>query len=260
MKQLILAVWMCGISAVASAQEKNEKMEPDRPGETATPVITAPHFFQAELGFFKENSGDDYTIQHPDFLLKYGLLKKVELRLQGDFITDYKHLIPNPETTSGLQPVEIGGKLSLLEGKGIVPQTAFIAQVGLPFLSSAAFRTPHLVPSFRAVLQNKITEKFSLGYNVGAEWDGESTVPSWLYTVAPAVELGEKWNAFVEVYGFVKKAELPEHSLDAGVAYALSENTRLDLSGGVGLSEKAPDQFIMLGFSFRVPVSKKIVH
>lgn len=237
-----------------------EKIETDRPGETQSPILVPRGWFQAELGLEKENNtDDDYTLEHPTALLRYGVSKKFELRLESNVQTEYQQLIPNPKETTGLSPVEVGAKLFLAEEKGARPKTSLITQVGLPFLSSRPFRTPHLSPAFRLAMQNSITEAFDLDYNIGAEWDGISTQPSWLYTIAPGFSLGDRWFAYVEAFGYLAKEAQPQHNLDAGFAYSLSDNSRIDLSGGVGLSPESFRNYIAVGFSFRVPVLKRMV-
>ncbi|MFL5809998.1 MAG: transporter, partial [Flavisolibacter sp.] len=75
--------------------------------------------------------------------------------------------------------------------------------------------------------------------------------PKWLYTISPSFELSDKMDAFIEVYGFFGKSD-PQHSLDAGFSYLLSDNMQLDLAAGFGLSKSAGDSFITMGFSFRL--------
>lgn len=255
MKQLILVVAVCVIYSTLSAQEK---IETDRPGEAETPFLVPKGWLQTETGFGKETDHfDNYTLAAPTALLKYGLSKKFEFRLELNEISEHERLIPNPKTITGLSPVEIGAKIALLEERGLLPKTSFITHLGLPFLSSRPFRTPHLAPSFRFTMQNSITDEIALGYNIGAEWDGTSATPSWIYTFAPGFNLGERWYVFAEAFGYITKGERPQHNLDAGVGYFLSNNTKLDMSGGIGLSPDSFKNYIAVGFSFRLPCSKK---
>ncbi len=235
-----------------------KKIETDRPDQTETPFLTPRGWAQIEAGFNKENVTDQaYILVHPTALLKYGVSKKFELRLEANEVTDYTPLIPQPKTTSGLLPVEVGGKLFLAGERGLRPKTSLIAHVGLPFFSSRAFHTPHLAPSFRFVMQTTLTQTIGLGYNVGAEWDGTSTTPSWLYTIAPGFNIGNRWYAYVEAFGYIIKNAKPQHNLDAGVAFFVSDNTKLDVSGGLGLSPDTFKNYMAIGFSFRLPVAKK---
>lgn len=246
----ILLTVICFLPAFAQSS-----IETDRPDQSETPVIVPKKYFQAELGFEKENSGDrNYRLLHPTALLKYGISNRAELRLEINPITEYVHLIPNPVKTTGIEPVVIGSKISLFEEKKARPKTSLILHMGLPFLATKNLRTPHLQPSFRLAMQNSITNKIALGYNVGAEWDGTNPAPSWLYTFAPGFTLSQKWYAYIEAFGFIQKAELPQHNLDMGFAYSINNNMKVDLSGGIGLSKTSFKNYVALGFSFRLPL------
>lgn len=254
MKDRFLTLFFC---LTVNALFAQDKIETDRPDQTETPFLVPQGWFQMEVGFNKENQTENiYTLVHPTALLKYGL-QKFELRLEVNEISEHVALVPNSKTTTGLSPVEIGTKVSLLEEQGTRPKTSLIAHLGLPFLSSRPFHTPHLAPSFRFSMQNTVTKTIALGYNLGAEWDGISTVPAWLYTFAPGINLGSRWYAYIEAFGYIIKDKMPQHNLDGGVAYFVSNNTKLDVSGGIGLSPDSFKNYIAIGFSFRVPVVKK---
>jgi hypothetical protein len=41
--------------------------------------------------------------------------------------------------------------------------------------------------------------------------------------------------------------------MDAGIAYLVSQNFQLDISGGIGITDISPDFFLEIGFSWRLP-------
>ena len=67
---------------------------------------------------------------------------------------------------------------------------------------------------------------------------------------------GENWNTYIEVFGSLQKNKSPMHSIDAGMGYCISNDTKLDISGGFGISEAAPKNYIAIGFSFRFKTKK----
>ena len=234
-----------------------ERIDTDRPDQTESAVTVRRNYFQGEFGFNKENLVEEnYELVHPTLLLKYGLTR-FEFRLEAAYKSSYEQLIPNPRWTTGLEPVEIGFKATLWEEKNLLPKTSVIVHLGIPTLSSRSFKTDHLSPSFRFTFQHSLTDNIGLGYNLGAEWDGYSDTPSWLYTFAPGFNLGKKWYAYLEAFGFIRKNEAPQHNLDAGLAYFISNNVKVDLSGGLGISASAPKNYVAVGFSFRVNTAKK---
>ncbi len=107
-------------------------------------------------------------------------------------------------------------------------------------------------PEFRFVMQHSLTEKVSLSYNLGAEWDGFTPEPTFIYTLATGFGLTEKLGAFVELYGFAPQEDKSDHRFDGGLTYLVSHDFMVDVSGGAGITENAPDYFAAVGFSFRL--------
>lgn len=230
------------------------KIDTDRPDQTESAVLVPKKYFQGEVGFNRENlQKDTHNIVHPTFLLKYGLSKRFEFRLEGELSTQY--LNQDDKGTTALQPIEIGTKISLFEEKGWRPKTSLIFHMGLPFVASDPDWSRELFPSFRFTLQNTLSEKFGLGYNVGSEWNGYENKAIWLYTFSPNFSFGKRWYSYVEIFGF--REDGWQHAVDGGLAYYISNDVKLDLSGGVGLKDNPLRNYIAVGLSFRVPVSPK---
>ena len=228
-----------------------EKIDPERPDVSESADLIAKNVFQAEFGFNKENSHDkNYDLLYPTALFKYGL-NKIELRVEAVLRSSYEHLIPDPVWESGLDPVTLGFKVNLAKEKSIFPKTSLITSFAIPPLSSKVFRTDHIAPTIKLVMGNSFSDHASLSYNLGAEWDGFATTPDWIYSVSQGFSFSENWNVYVEVYGSLRKNETPQHSIDAGIGYCLSNNTKVDLSGGFGISDAAPKSYFAAGFSFR---------
>jgi hypothetical protein len=254
-------IFLCLFMPITLIAQQSGRMETDRPDQTESPYLTKKHFLQAEIGFNTEKHNGLKTLVHPTALWKYGLTTKFELRLTTELETQELPFFISPsigyKKERGLLPIEVGGKLLISEEKGLLPKTSLIFHVGLPKVASAFFKASKLAPNFRFVMQNSINENIGIGYNLGAEWDGESNKPYWIYTFAPGFNLGKKWYGYVEVFGEVRKSEKPAHALDGGIAYYFSDNTKIDFSAGFGISKAAVDHYAAIGFSFRLPVKAK---
>ena len=256
-KFFTLVISLISLSTFAGAQDK---IDTDRPDQTESAFTVPRYYFQGEFGFNKENSsGRNYDLLHPTALLKYGF-KRFEVRLEVSSRTSYIHLIPDPQTISGFDPISVGFKVALWEEKGGRPKTSLIASTSLPTIASKEFRTPHLAPAFRFTMQHTINKTISIGYNLGAEWDGFNKAPSGLYTFTTGFSLGEKWYAYAEAFGFIHKNEKPHHNLDGGLAYTITNNTKVDISGGFGISDEAPKSYVAIGFSFRIRTKTVLVN
>ena len=249
MKKTLFLSWLflCGLLA----EGQDNKIHADRPGETLTPELTQKKFLQLEIGFEKEQQEkDEYSLFHPQMQIKYGLFKRIELRAELTAVSN-KVANGNDQLQLGLQPVEFGIKANLLEQKGALPMTSFYTQVGVPPLATKEYQTTNAIPHLRLLFENKVNESFHLEYNIGAEWDGEETAPQWLYTIAPELYIGEKWEVFAEAFGSVQKAHAAQHNLDCGLAFYPTNSVKLDLFAGKGISKEAPEYFISAGVSFR---------
>jgi hypothetical protein len=257
MAKILLLPFLLFSSGIARAQA--DPIDTDRPDQTESAFTVPKYYFQAELGFNIEKDHHLSTIVHPTALWKYGLGKRIELRLITQVNTiERPMLIPaGNDFITGILPVEAGAKISLWEEKKGLPKTSLIFHVAMPKVASKKFQSGKWAPNFRLTMQNSLSDKVALGYNLGAEWDGESNTPYWIYTFAPGFNIGEKWYAYIEAFGAFRKHEPAQNSLDGGLAYYVSNNVKFDISAGVGISEAAPDHYIALGFSFRFYTAKK---
>jgi len=60
------------------------------------------------------------------------------------------------------------------------------------------------------------------------------------------------------LFGTVAPEELPNHGFDGGIAYFVSNNVKLDLSGGFELSPDSFKNYVALGFPFRIPFENEL--
>ena len=248
------------VSMVTRAQ-LTDKIETDRPDQTESPYTVPRNWFQAELGFNIENEKNGAkTFVHPTVLSKYGLTNRFELRLITEILSLKTPLqIPQGnDIVTGLKPIQVGGKLALFEEKGLVPKTSLIFHTSIPKAATSEFQQSRWAPDFRFTMQHSLSENISLGYNLGAEWDGEeSSSATYIYTIAPGFTLGEKWYGYMELFGFLNGGSPSQHCIDGGIAYYISNNTKIDLSGGFGITpDTSLKNYVAVGFSFRVPVGK----
>jgi hypothetical protein len=55
------------------------------------------------------------------------------------------------------------------------------------------------------------------------------------------------------VYSQFSSEETPDYRTDAGLLYKVTRNLQFDISGGLGITKIAPNSFIEVGVSFRLP-------
>jgi hypothetical protein len=246
MKILILhfAFVICFINTRAQTS-----IQTDRPDQTECPFITPKGYLQAENGFIYEHiDKNNQSITLPTILCKYGISKNVEVRL----ITEANTIKSFGNKISGFVPAIIGFKISVSQEKGIIPATGFIVHLSLPNAASSNFKANYYAPSFRFNMQHTLSNKFTLAYNLGAEWDGETPEPTFIYTLTSGMSITEKLGAYIELYGFAPQNNIADHRADGGFTYLITNDVMVDISGGFGISKHSPQNYFALGFSYRI--------
>ncbi len=223
-------------------------VQTDRPDQTETPFTVPKNHFQIENGFlFEQTDNNTQFYTEPSTLIKYGLNDHFELGVITEIAT-----IKSNENITGLSPVTFRFKEKITDEKGCLPVTSFIGYLTVPRLSSKNFKATYLAPAFRFTMQHTLSDKFSLGYNLGAEWNGESPEQIFIYTLTTGYSISNKIGAYVELYGFAPQSSKADYRCDGGLNYLLQPNILFDISGGFGLTDNAPDYYYALGFSFRL--------
>jgi hypothetical protein len=241
---LLLLISPCSIFG-----QINEPLEADRPDQTETPAIVPQGMFQAETGFtYQKNNHTSTSWALPSTLWKYGATENFELRLITEFVTEEI----DAEKTSGIVPLLIGCKIKICSEKGWLPKTSFIGHLSIPNAASKKYKADFYAPEFRFTMQHTLSDKISLGYNLGSEWDGFSPEPTFIYTVTTGYSITEKLGSYIEFFGFAPQKESANHNFDGGITYLITPNFMVDLSAGVGLTENAPAHYLALGISFRI--------
>lgn len=247
MKKILLL--FCILNCYFIEAQTSEPLQADRPDQTETPAIVPKGMFQVETGFtFQKEESNYHTASLPTVLWKYGVNENFELRL----ITEFAYEKFNGESQTGFESVLIGFKTKLAEEKGIIPKTSFIAHISLPNAASTEYKTDYFAPRFRFTMQHTLSEKFTLSYNLGAEWDGFTAEPTFIYTLSTGYSITEKIGSYIEVFGFAPQEDKANHNFDGGITYLINNNFMLDLSSGIGLTENAPEHYFSVGFSFRI--------
>ena len=250
MKKISLSLFILLISITNLIAQKLPSIQLDRPDQTECPATVPNKHLQLETGLIYEKiNRQTSSFILPTILWKYGINDNTEFRL----ITELENIKFDGSTvTKGLSPIKIGFKTKICEEKGIVPATSFIGHIALPKAASKDYKATFAAPLFRFVMQHSLSKKVSLSYNLGAEFDGESPEPTFIYTLTSGFTLTDKIGCYIELYGFAPQQNKSNHLLDGGFTYLLKNNIMIDISGGFGLTPQIQKWFGSLGFSFRL--------
>lgn len=247
------------IFTVAAAQDEKEvpDLVTDRPDQTESSISVPHKALQIETGFSGElapnGPGEVLNVSYGGTLLRYGLLKGMEMRLAMDYSTS-KYNLPfglDPIVDKGLSPLTLGTKINLTAQNGWIPEMAVIVHVNIPVFDSD-FAIDHAIPDIILAASHSISPKFSLGYNLGMEWTDTNASPTKKYSAVAGFSLAERLGLFIETFGSFVDGEFV-NMIDGGLTFLILPNLQYDISGGFGTTAVSPVFFIGSGLSFRLP-------
>lgn len=245
------------------------QIETDRPDFTESPNVVPKGALQVETGFILENDKstfrtlgvrEDRNLTLNTTLLRFGLTESVEIRfnwnVQQQKIIFINHpLIDFPpdilDPRRGFNTSFIGFKTNLYKSEKV--SIGFLGHLYIPELTSGDFTAPEdvkVAPEFLIPLTYKLAEKFNISVQYGLTWNGLTPNPTTSYTLALGYGITEKLKVYIEPYGFLTNNGDELHLINGGFTYLINNDIQIDLTGGLGLNEIAPDNFISCGASF----------
>jgi hypothetical protein len=243
---------------IPTEEDEWEGIVTDRPDQTEATNLTPKGWFQIELGAQSEFDEDDlFKVQSTLFnttLWKYGLTKSFEFRLITEYGEDKftaKDTLVKDFKVSGLQPVAVGCKIKIHEGRGIIPSVSIISHLDIPLFASKDYLPEFTIPRFRFCFAHDITDRIAFSYNAGIEWEEGASNATYIYTGSLAFALHDRVGMFLESYGYLRESSPADHRLDGGITFLITDNLQLDTSGGIGVSDISPDYFLSAGISWR---------
>lgn len=225
-----------------------EPINTDRPDQSDGTYTLTKNKFQLENGFtFIDDDvrSEDYFAS--DYMLRYGLTTSTEIRLVAE--------LGNQDGQWQMNPLGLSIKQALVTNKGIVPSVTAVGYIYLPKTASIDNRPSEVPASFLLAFENELSNRLSLGYNIGMEYDGDDYDENWVSTAALEYSLSKKISFFIEYYGSYKKDDDPfdddyENGIDGGVLWGINPNFQIDLALGKALNER--DLFsITAGIAYR---------
>ena len=240
--------------ATAIGQQKPEIVT-DRPDQTEASTLVPKGGLQIETGFVYEKDVNESittkNITYATSLFKYGVNDYFELRLITEFLGSETQVDKETASVQGFGPLAVGVKIKLADEKGFWPQAALIGHLNLKS-GAAQFEPEYTAGDFRFTLAHTLSDRLSLSYNIGAEWDGESPAAAFLYTLSLGYPVTERVGAYIECYSFFPEEGKADNRFDGGLTFKFSPVVQWDISGGIGLSKNAPDYFLSTGLSARL--------
>ena len=259
------------------------QIETDRPDFTESPNTVPQGALQIETGFILEHDAAIVVYPFPGTatekrtyrnttlnttLLRFGLFENLELRFnyawQSSKLHQYEiieqgQVWPSPtelpdsayHPSRGFSTSFVGIKTNLYKTANM--SIGFLGHVYIPELASGDYAKASgqkIAPEFLIPMTYQVTDRFGVAVQYGLSWDGFTANPTTSYTLALGYGITDKLSCYVEPYGFLTNNGDELHLINAGFTYLVNDNFQLDLTGGFGLNEAAPNNFVGCGASF----------
>ena len=245
MKKTIFTVLVIFSFAGVFAQEV--EFTADRPGASTGPSTVAKGVIQWEQGLQYDGDGAKGAFTFSNTLFRYGLFDGVELRLGGDaFIYD-----ADSKWKPAFSGVSIGAKIRCFEEDGAIPAISVLADFSIPYTGTEGFVVRNFTPSLYLLFENSLNDKFSLGYNVGAEWNGVSPSPAAFLALCLGYSINDDLGCFVESYNYLAKAG-NQYCTDFGFNYMVAPKVQLDLAANLDLCDPANCWAVSFGVAWQI--------
>ncbi len=186
--------------SVHSMAQDTEEYSPDAPGATTGVGIMPQGKIDWETGvgleWDKRNGEHAHTFTINTSMFRLGLTPQAEVRLQID-----ECITHTPEGNfGGIANATIGTKIKVYEGGKILPKIAFMGTMLIPGGSNAHYLPKHLGFQAHLLFENELSSKFTLGYDLGGEWNGDTESPDLFFGANLTYQPTDKWSFFVESY------------------------------------------------------------
>lgn len=249
MKKLFITILMICASFGAWAQKEAE-FTADRPGASTGPAVVGHKVVQLEQGIQYEGDDGAGTFTFSNTLLRYGLFPNMELRLGGDGF-----LYQQEGVSQGIKPafsgLSLGTKIKCFDGRGGIPAVSVLADFSIPCTATEGFNVDHIAPSLYLLFENPVNDRFSIGYNVGAEWDGTLPSPTTFAALCLGFSATDNLGCFVESYNYFNKLG-NAYCMDFGLNWQVSRKVQLDIAANMDLTNPSHCWAISCGVAWQI--------
>lgn len=261
---MILAALLLLAAQDAAAAKPLRELSTDRPDKTESPHTVDAGHVQLELDFAKwaaDRNGPERTrtLTLAPVNLKLGIGRDTDVQLVFDGHIRERtedRLTGARRTIDGAGDVTLRLKHNLWGNDGGSTAFALMPFVKLPTASNG-LGNGHVEGGIIAPLAVTITDGIDLGLmtevDVVRKDDDSGYTAAFINSATVAFDLTEQLGLYTEIYsersaergaGFVA-------TFDAGLTYAVGEDTQLDLGVNVGLTDAADDLELFVGLSRR---------
>jgi len=244
------------------ATEEAPELETDRDAFTPATSTVGKSLTIVESSYsFIDNRDVAATNSLPETLVRYGLSKRIELRLGWNYeVGGAGDVVSGDEGSEGLGGGRIeresqmlyGLKVAVTEQNRWLPRSAAILQGYTPTSGQAPATDVVVAYTFGWELANRWRLDSSMRY--GTEHDLADAYNQWAPSVVLRVPLTERWNVHAEYFGIYSQGAAHDTSrafFSPGAHYLIAPNLELGVRVGWGITEDSPNFFSNVGLGWR---------
>lgn len=257
MKKLIfLLVFSSYLSA--NSQDDEGSISTDRPVQSETATVVPKKYIQGEFGGMYERGNDFGNYRNdntyiPNALIKYGLVKHLELRFAFDYLTATSisnfQGMEEKSSESSLTDPTMGIKYSFLQADEHRVNLTLSLQSQVGLWASEGFKQEEENWQGRLTAGYNFTNDWYVLAGVGYYWF-ESTDSYTFYCLQTGYSFGDL-TAVLEFYGN-RNENFEQSAINGALVYLLNNNHQLDLSFGKGSDNNFYDYYFAIGYSARL--------
>lgn len=248
----------------AAAAQPAAPINTDRPSFTSAARVVGERTIQIETGvaFGRDRVERDVigavtssTLSLPNTLVRIGLTRQVELRIETEGWRRIDNDAPFGDPTSSMSDINVGLEYQFAAQDGVGADLAVIAGTSVP--TGNGITPGRIDPFVRLVWGRALGGTTSLGGTFN--WSAPSSfevgrVRTLEASVVAALTLGGAWSPFAEAV--VRHQDVGDAAAEwtgnAGLLRTLGDDVQLDVWFGRGLNDAAPDWTIGAGVSWRL--------
>ena len=251
--QLLSVILASQIPAVCAAQvctapDTSQAIFTDRPSFTNASTTVPCHTLQFENGLAETAVQGQRSWDLPETSVRFGVTTKTEVRLTAP------EYFWNTQTggsfATGFGDIALGLKQQLgpVHGFDVSAMAMLSLPTGAQSVSSHGYDATLQLPWSR-----KLSSHWTTAGMFTVAWptqNGQHDVTGQVTALFDRA-LTKSWDGFAEYAGTFPGLGGPQHIVDFGMTYKLTNNQQVDVRGGAGLSAAALDHFVGAGYSFR---------
>jgi hypothetical protein len=242
--------------------DPRQEWETDRDSFTPSTKTAGRRRLIVESAYsFLDNRGRPETHSFPEFLARYGVGERAELRLGWNYeVGGGSSGVSSGSSGEALfgeglrreTNVNFGAKFGVTEQNGWVPESAVIFMAFTP--TSGEETATQFVATYAFGWEFADRWKLDSAMRFGADSEGGDRFEEWAPSVVLKVPVGERWDAHVEYFGIFsgnKAQDFSVHYFSPGLHYLLTENVEVGARLGWGLNDQAARFFVNAGVGVR---------